>query len=269
MPPPPEPALRALQLRVMDALLGGALEEAAPLVAAAPASATGSLAVYRNNVLGNFHDGLASSFPAVQRLVGKDYFAQTAREFQRLHPSRSGDLLPAGTLFPDYLADLHTGSPFAYLAEVARLEWLIQECLLAAGHAPFELTRLAAVDPGDYDALRFVLHPSLRLFESPFPALRIWETNVGPGVDAHSEPEAIDLDSGADRLALLCVRLTLDALRLDPGEAAFLEALRGEACFADAVEAGVVAAGVPGAGCFDATAALQRFVVAGAIVDCR
>jgi Putative DNA-binding domain len=275
VPSTPEPSLRALQLRVMDALLGADLDSASALVLGASAAATERLDVYRNNTLGNFRDALESSFPAVRRLVGEEYFRQTAREFQRRHPSTSGDLLHAGERFPQFLGELHGADRFSYLADVARLEWLVQEALLAGGHAPFDLGKLGAVDPEDYDALRFELHPSLRLFFSPFPALRIWETNVGPDADPQTDPEPVALDQGSDAVAILNPQLTLRLLRLGPGEAAFLHALQAGECFADAIAAGVAAAGVPGAGlpaaggAFDATAALRRFVQTGAIVDFR
>ncbi len=102
------------------------------------------------------------------------------------------------------MRELHAGDEFDYLADVARLEWLIQEALLAADHAPLDLAKLAALDPGAYDELRFELHPTLRLFSSPYPALRIWEAN------AHAaEPEPIDLGSGAVRMAVMRSRLQL------------------------------------------------------------
>lgn len=264
MPSPPEQSLHELQSRFMDALLGASLEQAVPLIASPGERARGQLGVYHNTVQVNFLGSLESTFPAIRRLVGADYFLQTAREFQRRHPSRSGDLLHVGQRFPQYLSELHAADRFRYLSDVARLEWLIQDTLLAAEHAPLELSKLAAVAPDDYDALRFELHPSLRLFESPFPALRVWETNVGGEAAARTEPEAVDLDAGGDRLALMSRRLTLQVHRLSPGEAGLLQAIRRGASFAAAVDAGQA-----GDDEFDATAALQRFVSVEAIVDCQ
>ncbi|MDP9011880.1 MAG: DNA-binding domain-containing protein [Pseudomonadota bacterium] len=242
--PPGMPSLRELQVSLLDAL--GSSPPVAP-----------RLEVYRSNVRNNFADALGSSFPAIRRLVGEDYFRQTAREFQRRHPSRSGDLLHAGEPFPRYLAELHHGDGFDYLGEVARLEWLIQETLLSADHAPLDLAQLARIAPAEYDALRFELHPALRLFESKYPALRIWEANVG----SEAEPEHIDLRGGGERLALACRRLQLQFHRVNAGEYCFLNSLSRGECFAAAV-----ACGEDGDPCFDASAALQRFVAAEAIV---
>src|SRR5260221_10503268 len=98
------PSLRELQPRVLDALLTASPERAIRLIARDSGLAASRLGVYRNNVQGNFQDALRSSFPVIWRLVGADYFLQTAREVQRQHPSRSGDLLHIGKRFPEYLS---------------------------------------------------------------------------------------------------------------------------------------------------------------------
>ena len=252
------PSLRELQSDFLDALLSGELERVAPLLTRSGAEPARRVGVYRSNVQGNFIDSLRSTFPAIWRLVGEDYFRQTAREFQKSHPSRSGDLLHVGRGFPDYLAELHRDDQYGYLADVARLEWLCEEVLLAAEHPPLDLERLRLLAPSAYDALRFELHPALRLFESPFAALRIWEANAA----SEEEPEVIDLGSGPDRLAVMRQRLKLKFYPLSRGEYRFLSALRDGAAFGAAIE--------NGSACdeeFDAGAALQRFVAAEIIVD--
>jgi hypothetical protein len=252
------PPLRELQSGFMDALLSGNPSRAAALLAERSAAAEGRLRLYRNNVLANFTASLRSSFPAIWRLVGEEYFGQIARDFHRLQPSRSGDLLHVGELFPGYLNGLHAADDYRYLADVARLEWLYQESLLAAEHAPLDLERLRSVDPALYESLRFQLHPTLRLFESPFPALRIWQANVA----SDAEPEIIDLASGADRLSLMRRRLELDFHHLSRGEFCFLNALREGAPVGEAI-ARASACDLD----FDASATLHRFVAAEAIVD--
>ena len=251
------PSLRDLQVHVMDALLGARLAPVAALIAGPRARAQRRLGVYANTVQVNFRDALQSTFPAIRRLVGEEYFSQTAREFQRQHPSRSGDLLHSGKGFPHYLAQLHSDDDFTYLADVAQLEWLIQESLLAAEQGPLDLALLAQVAPAEYDGLHFVLHPALRLFESRYPVLAIWEANVG----SDAEPPTIDLRGAGDRLAIMRHRLQLQFLRLNPGEHGFLQAMARGECFAAAVVGGAEADAE-----FDASAALQRFVAAEAVV---
>jgi hypothetical protein len=256
------PSLRSLQSQIMDALLSGESEPAAALVAMGgrpdAISPARRLGVYGNNVRANFLESLISSFPAVRRLVGEDYFRQLSRDYHRENPSRSGDLLHVGGAFAAYLARLHGADQYRYLADVARLEWLCEESLLAAEHPALDLERLRGVAPSAYGALRFELHPALRLFESEFPALRIWEANVA----SDAEPAPIDLRAGADCLAIARVRLELKVHRLSGGEFTFLDGLRTGADFSTAIER----AGARDAA-FDAGEALRRFVAAEVIVD--
>jgi hypothetical protein len=251
------PSLRELQVHVMDALLGAGVRPVAALIAGPGARAEQRFGVYANTVQSTFRDALRSTYPAVRRLVGDDYFRQTAWEFQRLHPSRSGDLVHCAREFPIFLAQLHSDDGFAYLADVARLEWLIQDSLLAAEHAPLDLASLARVPPAAYDGLHFELHPTLRLFESRYPALAIWDVNVG----SDAEPPAIDLRSGGDLIAIVRHRLQLQFLRLSAGEHCFLHACAQGECFSAAVDRGGEADAA-----FDAAAVLQRFVAAEAVV---
>ncbi len=222
------------------------------------------LAVYAGNARGNFQSALESSYPVIRRLVGADYFEQCARAFQHEHPSRSGDLQPAGARFPAYLDLLHRDSEYRYLGDVARFEWLLEEACLAADHAPLDLARLAAVAPENYDGLHFRLHPSVRLFESPYPCLAIWQANT-----AADEPPMIDLQGAPrQRLAIVYSRGDLRFHALSAGEHSFLASLQAGAPFAAAITA-AIAAGTTEPDTFDAGAALQRFVLARAIVDFR
>lgn len=272
--------LRDLQCRLLDAVLGGAADPALPLIDAPAAVAAARLGVYRNTVERNRADALRSTYPAVWRLVGEKYFRQTARAYGRRHPSRCGDLTQAGDAFPAYLAELHGQDAYRYLGDVARLELLIQDVLRApepatgsasgsatgsaTGSASLDLARLAAVPAEHHDSLRFVLHPALRLFESPYPVQRIWHANVG----SDAEPPPIDLTLGSDRLAVLRQRLQLHFHPLTRGEWRWLEALGQGTPFAPSVEAAAAAGAASAADdAFDASTALRRFVALGAIVD--
>ena len=252
------PSLHELQTDLLEAVLDGEPDRALPFIFDKGITPERRLQVYADNACANFTGSLRSTFPVICRLVGAEYFAQCAALFLRRHPSRSGDLQRAGAQFPQFLAELHAQDEYRYLADVARLEQLCEECLLAAHQRALDLEKLARVDAYAYDDLCFRLHPAARLFTSPYPSLRIWEVNLAHG----SEPEIIDLKTGPDRLLLMRRRERLVFHRLAPGEHALLRALRLGEKFAAAVEAGNSEDAE-----FDATAALQRFVAAEAIVD--
>jgi hypothetical protein len=252
------PTLPELQADFLRAILDASPDGISAQVAAHPLTPARRLAVYANNSAANFHAALRATFPAICRLVGDDYFLRCARDFRRAHPSRSGDLGPAGAAFPGYLAARHAQDRFRYLGDVARLEWLYDECLTAAEHPAFEPMRLAALAVDDYDHVLFELHPAARLFASPFPAVAIWEANVA----SDAEPERIDLDRGGDRVLLIRGDQGVAFRSLGVGEQTFLEALARRRPLAAALA--LAADGDPG---FDAASALPWLVQAGAIVD--
>ncbi len=241
------PSLRELQESMMHAILeGGEVAELSPP----------RVGIYINHAWQSFLASLETVYPVTCRLVGAAYFAQCVRVFRQEHPSRSGDLQAAGAGFASTLRTLHRGSRFAYLSDIAHFEWLHEEALLAAEHAPFDLARLAEVDPNDYGRLRFKLHPSSRLFESRFPCSRIWRANRDL-----QEPPLIDLHGGAERCCLKRSGAAVELLDLSAPELAFLRAIRAGAPFAVCLARGTVA------GNFNVQAALQRFVTSGTLVD--
>lgn len=217
-----------------------------------------AVSIYANNARVNFAETLKRTYPAIWRLVGGEYFRQCAREFQRSHPSESGDLQHVGKGFSEFLARLHGADEFNYLPAVATLEWAYQEALIDSELGPLDLNRLAQVAPQDYLNLHFRLQPSLRVVESEFPILAIWEANV-----ADDPAQArIDLGAGGDRLLLLRAFGSIRIHRIAFGECVFLTRLRAGDAFGKAVES--ASESDPA---FDAEAALNKFVALRAIVD--
>jgi hypothetical protein len=255
--------LRELQSDFLATILGGDAAAAAgarlerELVAGEYGVADG-LAVHANNAEHHFVDRLRQGFPVVHRLVGEAYFAQCAREFRREQPSRSGDLHHLGAGFPAYWQRRHGADRYRYLADVARLEWLYEEASTAADHPPFDLAKLARVPPAAYDTLQFRLHPSLRLFESEFPVLAIWEANRR----AERESEFIDLGSGGERLMLVRKADGIAIHRLTLGECVFLQQIEQARGFTDCISAAEEADVA-----FAATVTLEKFVREQVIVD--
>ena len=257
------PTLHELESAVLRAILDGDASQGAALLRGDETAAARRLALHANNARTNFMDSLRASFPAVRRLVGDDYFDQCADAFRARHPSRRGDLQFTGSDFAPFMAQRHAGSGHFYLGDVARFEWLYQEALIAADHAPLDPRRLAALTPQQTPNLRFRLHPAARLFASLFPVLDIWNANV-----AHAaEPPLIDLGAGADRVLIARTGGRVGFQRLSAGEHRFLDAIARHEPFAGAIEAAAGAALAADEAPCDAATALRRFVPAAIIVD--
>ncbi len=189
-------SLRSLQEQCYRAFLRGDAEPLLAELVSRKIPAPISIQVYQNNARETYRNALRASYPVVERLVGEDCFRGFALQYMRNYPSTSGDLQDYGAALPDFLAELYTASEFAYLPDVARLEWAVEEVQLNRESEPLDLVALSHVDSGRRADVRFRRSASARLICSPYPILSIWTTNQ-PGQEAE-----VDLRSGAEHVVV-------------------------------------------------------------------
>jgi hypothetical protein len=253
------PSLLELQQRVCAALFDAAVEPAALLIRDDGIAGAERLAIYRNNLREGFRKTLALEFPVIERLVGDAYFRQLALEFQARHPSRSGDLHHVGAPFASYLTQRFADTKYAYLVDLARLEWAREQALVAADAPPLGPGRLRVFDPESYGALQCTLHPACALVSSAYPILRIWQMHQ-PGAQLQN----IDPSSGGENVLVHRGRDGSELHLLSPACFAWLEALDGGAPLGKALDSALLIDGD-----FDLGAALARMFALGVFVDVR
>jgi len=190
------------------------------------------LAIYRNNLHEGFRKALALEFPVIERLVGEDYFRQLALSFQAEHPSRFGDLHCIGEPFARFLRQRFEDTQYAYLPDVAALEWAYQQSSVAADAPSFDPAALRNIPQEGYGQLRFTLHPACGLVRSPYPVMRIWAVNQ-PNADAD---EVVDLSNGADFILVRRAAEGVEMRRIAAAEFAMLDAFSQGSNLADALE---------------------------------
>ncbi len=195
-------------LRELQRSFAAALRDPAVACAVVPPA---NLSIYRNNASIGFREALASTFPVVRRRVGDDYFRQLAAEYRARFPSRSGDLFWVGRDFAAFLVD-YLGADYAWLADLARLEWSRAEISVAAETATLGADALGRFAPADLERLVFGLQPALRLHSSSYPVFTVWETNQvenAPPVDQSLGPESgiVHLRNGLTEVHRLDSRL--------------------------------------------------------------
>lgn len=176
-------------LRELQRSFAAALHDPAAACAVLPPA---NLAIYRNNARAAFLSALELTFPVVRRRVGDDYFRQLAAHFRERSPSRSGDLHWAGRDFAAFLDDYLRDGDYAWLADLARIEWSRAECAVAATLPPLAVNALARFAAPDFEHLVFGLQPALGLHSSPYPVFTIWLANQAenaPPVDQSLGPE--------------------------------------------------------------------------------
>ena len=229
--------MRALA-RIQRDFLGALFDERA---------ASGRFEAYRRTALANLHGALAAAYPVVLRLVGDAFFREAAERFARTRGSTSGDLNEYGGPFPEFLATYPDASSLEYLADVARLEWALHESRRAADLPLLDLGALARVAPELQGAIRFILHPAVRLIASHHPILTIWEANQPQRDGAPAG------DGGAARILVRRIDGVASPIAIGGHDWTFLAALERGATLDEACAA------LGGAATGFLAAALQRY----------
>jgi hypothetical protein len=208
-------SLREFQRSFRAALLGEA-DVPAEIRGGMP-DAGARLDIYRNNVIANLTGALALTFPAVERLVGAEFFAAAAGRFIAAVPPASADLYEYGAEFAEFLAGFPPVHGLAYLPDVARLEWAVNRALHAPVVVPLSAGAVASIPAERHADLRFRPHPSLSLLRLSHAAHAIWQAVLTPEPeDRAARLAAIELAAGDDFLTVVRAPFGLDVFCLPP-----------------------------------------------------
>ncbi|WP_341677438.1 DNA-binding domain-containing protein [Niveibacterium sp. SC-1] len=187
----PDSELCAAQRAFADALCDVAAESVATGFLAGEAERNRALlALYRGNALANQAAALGNAFPVVRQVVGEEFFEGLARAFDRVQPSRSGNLDLAGEGFADFLAHFAPAQTLPYLVDLAALEWAVVRAWRAADAEPADADWLSSFDMDSLAAARPRLHPALQVLCSDWPVVQIWQQHQ----PAHEGALAVRMD---------------------------------------------------------------------------
>ena len=128
------------------------------------------LRIYRNTCRSTLVASLRLTYPAVERLVGAEFFAAAAERYAAAQPAHSGYLNDYGDTFATFLASFAPARELAYLPDVARYEWALSVAANAADEPVLAPSALLSVPPEQHAALAFTPHPSVSALELVYPA---------------------------------------------------------------------------------------------------
>lgn len=250
------PQLADRQRGFAAALLDAALPVPLGLVGPDGEPSPKRFAVYRNNVVAGLTEALKDAFPAVHRIVGAEFFRVMARAYVVVEPPLSPILLDYGAGFPEFIRKFEPAAVLPYLADVARIERAWTEAYHAPEASPIDPAALAAFAPEQLPEIRLQLHPSIRLVRSQFPALTIWQMNVGDGV-----PAPVDLAAGGEHVLVVRPLADVEVRLISQGSFEFIQAMAGGASVLAATRVAL------SADCrFELTANLADLMQVGALV---
>ncbi len=227
-------SLRELQTWFAEALLYGDEARLVPYIVANGVPAQRRLAIYRNSASAGFIKSLQTTFPAIERLGGADWFHQIALAYWSAHPSSSGDLHYAGAQFAQFLRVTLLSTEYDYFGDVAQLEWMYHDVLIAADASPLDITALGDIPAPMHEHLIFAVHPAVKWMRSTYPVFAIWNANR---LDAIVQDTAIELDGGPSCVVLIRRSEHVEVREVAASDFSLLECFAAQMTLADACEA--------------------------------
>ncbi len=184
-------------------------------------SADERMQIYRNNFIISLSEVLSATYPMVETLLGKECFAQIARQHVLTHPLTEGQVAHYGRGFPNTLAIFDRVTEQApYAADVAHFEWEVDISRQAqreqrpnAELTP--LTQLADVDIKQQAELIFHLHSACRSFYSNYAVFDLFtaiQDQEFEHLDINQRQRGVILVNRSGRV--LCHALDLQAFQL-------------------------------------------------------
>jgi len=233
--------LRDLQSGFRAALLerdgGSATDRVLPTLRDGRIAAKERLKVYRMNVQISLAETIVNAFPATARIAGLGNLRFAARSFACAKPPREARLLAYGADFPAWLAqDFAPAKEQPWLAEVARLEWAMNEALFAESADPLDPAHVGAVDPEALMTLRFQPHPASRLVRSALPIHSLWSAAQDERLDG-LDPAALLAEEAGESVLVTCPGWSVALTKLTAADASFTAALFDGRTLAEAAEA--------------------------------
>ena len=179
------------------------------------------LDIYRNNIASALVRALEGLYPALVRLMGRDFFARVARDYARAHPPAHGRLLEYGFLLPEFVAGYEAAVRYPWFADVGRLELAWHRAYISAEATALRAQDLAGVPPARMADLEVLLHPSCQRLASRYPVSRIWRIALDDEV-----PEGtIEVEGDAEWLLVVRPGAEVEVRTLEESGFTFLGAL--------------------------------------------
>ena len=185
--------------------------------------------VYQNNTRGALLEYLQEVFPAVQGVVGEEYFKLMVDRFVTNSPPQWGNIHLYGELFASVIEELEGLRTLPYLADLIDLEWAMHQSYFASLGTPLIV--------GEYSqeellSASVLLNESVTMVESVYPLEEIYRQSL-PGFVGKV---AIDLAQSSDSVLVYKQGYRVQRTLLDEGSSLFLRVLKNSENLLQAIE---------------------------------
>ncbi|MBB5460169.1 DNA-binding domain-containing protein [Paraburkholderia sp. Cpub6] len=193
------------------------------------------VALYRDNLRQMWHRVLASAYPVLRELLGDDFFLSLSREYGAADPAWSGDLNRFGSRMAELLEAWPPTATYRYLADVARLEWLVHRAYFAADAVTLTADGQARCTRETLENSSLRLHPAVELLHTSTSAADLWLSAHDSGQNL--EPRDYERPQW---MVVVRPRWIPDVMVISPTAFAMLHDLRDGAAMGDALDAALV-----------------------------
>lgn len=191
------------------------------------------LKIYRNNIVGSLTKAMQATYPLIEKLTGEDFATGLMRSFVLENPPQEACLACYGAGLDQFIEKFSPAEDLPYLADVARLEWAMNEAYYALDDRPLTPAGLQNIPLDDLADMVLPLRPSAWLLESRWPLVAIRDFCLKENRD---ESERLDLDQDGCRVMVCRPGLSADIVPLEPAEYMFLRAVEAENTLGNALE---------------------------------
>ncbi len=227
-------------LRDLQAAFGASVltaEHAAARSLLDPEVALGRLALHCNNTYASLIGVLEAAYPVTSRILGAAAFCTAAAAYIRARPPRVPELAIYGGHIGGFLDAARPAGALPFLSGLARLEWARNKAYFAAEAVPLDPAALREVPAEQLPALRFALHPNVRLTRARYHVLDLWR--------AHTADDggyaAVATEVGDEAVLTLRPTALVESVPVSPGDAALLATLGKGSRLVTALEHAVAA----------------------------
>lgn len=217
--------------------------------------------VYRNNRMVSLIETLRSTYPALNQLVGDEFFKAAACAFIDVNPPVQPVMAEYGGEFGRFMSSLPNTEKLPFLKDIAELEWWRLQAYHCVDAPVLQPSALADVAPSSIMDLRLQCHPALHCVVSEWPIGSIWALcTEGSGTDLEAH-KRVDMLKGE---SVIITRPEIIVLinRVTASGSVFLNAIQQGETLGDAAEQGL--------GCdenFNAGEHLTGLITLGAFTD--
>ena len=181
------------------------------------------LGIYQNNILSSLTKALLATYPLINKITGEAFAATLMRSFVQENPPDRACLAYYGKGLDKFIENFPPARQLPYLADLARLEWAINEAYYAEDDHPVTPSDIEDKLCGDLYNLSLRLRSSVSLMRSKWPLIAIRKFCL-----THDEKssETLNLDQQGGPVIVYRPNLEVRVISIELTEFRFLEHLR-------------------------------------------